>query len=221
MTGLRVVLVEDHPVYRQGLALLLAEDDITVVAEAGTAAEGLAAVAEHLPDVVVMDVHLPDRSGVQVTRHLSTHHAGVGVLVLTMDSSDDTALAALRAGARGYLLKEAAAETIGRAVAAVARGELLVAAPVAARMAGLLTRSSPGPAGTVLPAGLTVRELEVLDLVSRGLGNCEIARRLFLAEKTVRNNVTALLSKTGVGSRAALVALAHEHRLAGAEPDDG
>jgi DNA-binding NarL/FixJ family response regulator len=204
---LRVVLVDDHPVFRHGLAALLAEDDVAVVASVGTAAEGLAAAAELHPDVVVMDLHLPDLSGVEATRRLTSLQAGIGVLVLTMDSSDAATVAALRAGARGYLLKGSAADDVGRAVAAVARGELLVDAPIAARIAGLLgtgTRSRPQL------EGLTARELEVLALVGRGLGNAEIGRRLFLAEKTVRNNVTGLLAKTGCTSRAALVALARD-----------
>lgn len=207
--SIRVVIVDDHPVYRQGLALLLAEDGVDVVAQAATAADGLTACSEHLPDVVVLDLHLPDASGVQVARQLTAELPGIGILVLTMDSGGTATAAALRAGARGYLLKEAAAQDIGRAVAAVHRGELLVDAAVAQRVAGLLGTGGDTPGGSSL-SGLSAREREVLGLVSQGLSNVEIGRRLFLAEKTVRNNVTALLAKTGVSSRPALIALARD-----------
>lgn len=204
---IRVVLVDDHPVYRQGLAMLLDEDDIEVVAQAGAGEDGVRAVAEHHPDVVVMDLHLPDISGVQATRRIVAEHPGVHVLVLTMDSGNAATASALRAGARGYLLKEAAALTISRAVTTVARGELLVDASVAARLPGLLGADrAPDP----VLAGLSPREVEILRLVARGLSNVEVGRALFLAEKTVRNNVTTLLAKTGAVSRPALIALARD-----------
>lgn len=205
---MRVVLVDDHPVYRHGLAMLLAEEGIEVAAAVGTAEEGLAAAVEHRPDVVVLDLHLPDGTGVQVMRRLATELPGAAVLVLTMDSSDQATLEALRAGARGYLLKEAAGADIGRAVAAVARGEMLVDARVAPRVAGLLTR--PQPAGGRWP-DLSARERQVLDLVAQGRSNAEIARALFLSQKTVRNHVSALLAKTASDTRPALIARARDH----------
>ena len=118
-TGPTVIVVDDHPVFRRGLASLLAEDGIDVLAQAGTVAEGMAAVAEHRPDVAILDLHLPDGSGVAAIRQIVSGHPEVRVLVLTMDSADATTLAALRAGARGYLLKETAAESIGRTVQAL------------------------------------------------------------------------------------------------------
>jgi DNA-binding NarL/FixJ family response regulator len=205
--SIRVVLVDDHPVYRQGLAMLLAEDEIEVVGEGGTATEGLAAVAEHQPDVVVMDLHLPDLSGVEATRRILAAYPTMGVLVLTMDSGNAATANALRAGARGYLLKEAAALDVSRAVAAVARGELLVDAALAARLPSLL---GAGSAPVPQLDGLSPREWEILRLVARGRSNAEVGRALFLAEKTVRNNVTTLLAKTGAPSRAALIALARD-----------
>jgi DNA-binding NarL/FixJ family response regulator len=205
--SIRVVLVDDHPVYRQGLAMLLAEDEIEVVGEGGTATEGLAAVAEHQPDVVVMDLHLPDLSGVEATRRILAAYPTMGVLVLTMDSGIAATANALRAGARGYLLKEAAALDVSRAVAAVARGELLVDAALAARLPSLL---GAGSAPVPQLDGLSPREWEILRLVARGRSNAEVGRALFLAEKTVRNNVTTLLAKTGAPSRAALIALARD-----------
>jgi DNA-binding NarL/FixJ family response regulator len=212
-----VVLVDDHPVFRHGLAALLAEDGIDVVAQAGTAADAISAVATHRPDVVVMDLHLPDLSGVQATRKILAAQPDVRILVLTMDSADAAALAALRAGARGYLLKEAAAESIGGAIAALVRGELVLDAHVADRLPSLLARreATNRPADGAAPNsldidGLSSRELEILTLVAQGLGNAEIGGRLYLAEKTVRNNVTSILAKTESATRAALIARARD-----------
>lgn len=209
---LTVVLTDDHPVYRHGLAMLLAEIGVEVLAQAASARECLAAVEAGPPDVVVLDLHLPDRSGIEVARELARSHPSVGVLVLTMDASDASALAALRAGVRGYLLKESAADSIGRAVTAVADGELHLDARLAGRVAGLLAATG-GAAAPAALAGLSARELEVLTWVARGQGNVEIGRHLFLAEKTVRNHVTALLAKTGATCRASLVALARDAGL--------
>lgn len=202
----RVVLVDDHPVFRRGLAALLAEDGVVIVAEVGTASAALASVAEHEPDVLVLDLHLPDGSGIDVARDVAATAPETRVLVLTMDSADVTAIAALRAGARGFLLKEAAAESIGAAVAALVRGEVVLDAKLADRLPALLARSAPDPSDLV---PLSARELDVLRLVARGLGNAEIGRKLFLAEKTIRNNITAVLAKTATGTRPALIAYAH------------
>jgi DNA-binding NarL/FixJ family response regulator len=211
-----VIIVDDHPVFRRGLASLLAEEDIDVLAQAGTVAGALAAVAEHQPDVAIVDLHLPDGSGVAATRQIIARHPGVRVLVLTMDSADASTLAALRAGARGYLLKETAAESIGQTVQALARGELVLDSQLASRLAGLLSQPAAAPelaAAAPELAGLTPRELEIMALVARGLSNAEIGRKLFLAEKTVRNNVTALLAKTSLPSRPALIAFARDRGI--------
>ena len=208
-----VVIIDDHPVFRRGLADLLADDGFDVVGQASTVAEGIAAVQQAQPDVVVMDLHLPDGSGVAATRRIVDAGTQTRVLVLTMDGSDAAVLAALRAGARGYLLKETAAESIGRTVAAMARGELVVDGRLADRVARLLTRPAGGdPREDDAPPGhdLTDRERQVLGLVAQGRSNVEIARQLFLAEKTIRNNVTALLAKTGQPSRPALIAWARD-----------
>ncbi len=207
---LRVVVVDDHPVFRRGLGALLAEEGVDVLAEAGTATDGIAAVAALHPDVVVLDLHLPDSSGVAATRVLVRDHPATRVLVLTMDGGDTAALAALRVGARGYLLKEAAAESIGRAIATVASGQLVLDAALAGRLGAVLGASAAVSHGQGGLDDLSKRELEVLLLVAEGLGNAEIGRRLFLAEKTVRNNVTALLAKTAAGSRPALIAWARD-----------
>jgi DNA-binding NarL/FixJ family response regulator len=206
-----VIVVDDHPVFRHGLVALLAEDGIDVLAQAGTVADALAAVVAHQPDVVIMDLHLPDGSGVEATRHITAAHPSIRLLVLTMDGTDGATLAALRAGARGYLLKETAADSIANTVFALVRGEMVLDSHLAARLPAILNRPSPLPGVD----GLTLRELEILALVGQGLGNAEIGRKLFLAEKTIRNNISGLLAKTGLSSRPALIAFAHDHRTNG------
>ncbi|WP_375400488.1 response regulator [uncultured Amnibacterium sp.] len=201
-----VVLIDDHPVFRHGLAALLTEDGARVVGSAGSATEGLALVQRHRPDVVVMDLHLPDRSGVEATRQVLVAAPESRVLVLTMDSADATVVAALRAGARGYLLKEAAAETIGAAIRTVLHGDLVLGARFAARLPALLTPPTGVSDGSI--RGLSPREVQIVELIAAGCSNAEIGRRLFLAEKTVRNNVTAILAKTGATDRAGLRRLA-------------
>lgn len=200
-----VIVVDDHPVFRHGLVALLAEDGIDVLAQAGTMAEALAAVEAHRPDVVIMDLHLPDGSGVEATRQIIAAYPTTRLLVLTMDGTDAATLAALRAGARGYLLKETAAESIASTVFALVRGEVVLDGHLAGRLPGILSRS------TQSADGFTPREVEILALVGQGLSNAEIGRKLFLAEKTIRNNVTGLLAKTGRTTRPALIAFAHDY----------
>ena len=205
MTGPTVVLVDDHPVFRHGLDALLREDGAVVLGTAGTAAEGLALVQRHRPEVAVLDLHLPDSSGIELTRQVLAVAPQTRVLVLTMDSADATVVAALRAGARGYLRKEAAAESIGAAIRTVLHGDLVLDAALANRLPSLLAarrESTGGPLGMLTP-----REFEIATLIAEGRSNAEVGRRLFLAEKTVRNTVTAILAKTGAADRASLRAL--------------
>lgn len=202
-----VVLVDDHPVFRHGLAALLAEEGIDVIGCAATSADGLALIERLEPQVVLLDLHLPDRSGVETCRRILSVLPQTRVLVLTMDSADATLIAALRAGARGYLLKEAAADDIGPAIRTVLHGDLVVDARLASRLPSLL---APEPASSGTLALLTPRERSIVSLVVEGCSNAEIGRRLFLAEKTVRNNLTTILAKTGAADRRVLRALAAE-----------
>ena len=206
---MRVLICDDHPVFRDGLRLLLGELGAEVVGESATGEEAVDAAIELLPDVVVMDLHLPGLSGIEATRAIRTAQPGIGVLVLTMLDDDTTLLAALRAGANGYLLKGAGHADVGRALAAVANGDMMVAAEVAQRLrAGL----DGAHAATPFPQ-LSRREQEVLDLVARGRSNEQIARALFLSVKTVRNNVSAILTMLGVDNSASAVALARDGGL--------
>lgn len=206
-TVLRVLVVDDHPVFLIGMAALLRSlPGIEVVAEAASADAALAAVAEHRPDVVMMDLDLGCDSGVEATREIVRLAPGTGVLVVTMLGDDDSLFAAIRAGARGYLLKGASPEAVERAVRAVGNGEVLLGAEVAQRaatyIAGTRTRG-----GMVFPE-LTDREREVLDLVARGHDNSTIARRLVLSGKTVRNYVYGIGTKLGAADRSQLIVLA-------------
>ena len=207
--SIRVLIVDDHPVFRLGLAALVdGIDGIDVVGEAEHAAGAIAAVDATKPDVVIMDVQLPDSSGIEATAALLSRDPSLGVLILTMFGDDDSVHAAIRAGARGYLVKGAAPDTIERAIRAVANGEMILGA-TAAHVGQQLKR---GATARVLPT-LSEREEEVLDLVARGLDNGAIAKRLVLSEKTVRNHVSNVLGKLAVSSRAEAVARARDAGL--------
>ena len=211
---LRVLVVDDHPVFRMGMGALLASlDGIEVAAEAASAAEAVAAAEAHQLDVVIMDLHLGGTSGVEATREIVRRYPDVGVLVVTMLDDDDSVFASIRAGARGYLLKGAAPAEVERAVRAVANGEVLLGATVAARAVSYLAGArSAGP--QPFP-DLTDREREVLDLVAHGFDNTTIARRLALSPKTVRNHLSNILTKLQVADRAQAIVRAREAGLGG------
>jgi len=211
---LRVLVVDDHPVFRMGLAALLASlEGIEVVAEASDAPSAVAVADEHAPDVVIMDLHLGDSSGVEATREIVRRHPGMGVLVVTMMDDDDSVFASMRAGARGYLLKGAAPAEVERAVRAVANGEVLLGPSVATRAVSFLAGART--AGPQPFPDLTEREREVLDLVAHGFDNATIARRLALSPKTVRNHLSNILTKLQVADRAQAIVRAREAGLGG------
>ena len=209
----RVVLADDHPMYRFGLrAVLEASPEVQVAGEAGNGDELLALVERHAPDVVLTDLSMPKVSGAAAIDELSRRHPDIGVLVLSMHEDDASLFGALRAGARGYLLKGADREEIVRAVLTVAVGDAVYGGAVARRMAEALTgTNSRAPA---FPE-LTNREREVLDLLAAGLRTSQVARRMTLSEKTVRNHVSAVLNKLQVPDRAAAVARARDAGLGG------
>jgi DNA-binding NarL/FixJ family response regulator len=207
----RVVLADDHPMYRFGLrAVLDASSEVEVVGEAADGAELLALVGRCAPDVVLTDLSMPELSGTAAIDELTRRRPGLGVLVLTMHEDDGSLFGALRAGARGYLLKGADREEIVRAVLAVAGGDAVYGGAVARRVVDALTGA--GSRAPVLPE-LTGREREVLELLAAGLPTGQIARRLALSDKTVRNHVSAVLTKLQVPDRAAAVARAREAGL--------
>jgi DNA-binding NarL/FixJ family response regulator len=207
---LRVVVADDHPIYRDGLARLLEDRGMEVV-ETASGEAAIEAVARLAPDVAVLDLAMPGIGGLEATRCITTEHPETAVLVLTMSDDDASLFAALRAGARGYLLKEASGSAIAAAVASVAGGEAVLGAGVSERVL-TLAGGADRPADNAFP-NLTDREREVLDLVARGWANERIARHLHLSGKTVRNYASTVFSKIGVASRAEAVAIARDAGL--------
>ncbi|WP_159796464.1 response regulator transcription factor [Puerhibacterium puerhi] len=216
--AVRVAVVDDHPVFRLGMVALLGSLAGTeVVGQAASAAEARAllgldgAGAGVAADVVLMDLDLGDGSGVDVTRELVRSRPGARVLVVTMHESDDAVVAAVRAGARGYLVKSAGPAEVERAVHAVAGGAMILAPTVAERAMAYVVG---GRAGSRVPfPQLSDREREVLDLIARGLDNTAISRRLVLSPKTVRNHVSNVLTKLAVPDRSAAIVRAREEGL--------
>ena len=208
---LRVYVVDDHPVVRRGLCTLLDSLlDVELVGEASTGEEAIAGVPATEPDVVVMDLNLPGINGIEATRKLVNDAPHLGVLVLTMFEDDESVFAAMRAGARGYILKGADQEDLARAVLAVGRGEAIFGPSIAQRV----TRFFANRTSTVLPfPDLTDREREVLELLARGHSNVEVTRHLGLSAKTVRNHVTNIFTKLQVADRTNAVLRAREAGL--------
>jgi len=194
----RVLIVDDHPVFRDGLTGLLATLDAVQIAGAvGTAEQALDAVRQSPPDVVLMDLNLPGASGVEATRQVLDLAPTTAVLVITMVDDDDSVLAALRAGARGYVLKGASAEEISAAIRTVAAGGAVFGAAIASHLA-----AQPAPSAAVpLGPNLTHRESEVLALLADGVSNKQIARTLDLSLKTVQNHVSHILDKLQAADR--------------------
>jgi DNA-binding NarL/FixJ family response regulator len=207
---IRVVVVDDHPVFRNGLANAIADADRTELV--GTAADGEQAielVRTVQPDVVLMDVRMPGVNRIEATARIAEESPHTKVLILSMFGDDDFVFAALRAGARGYILKEAGEREILHAIEAVAAGEAIFGAGVADR----LRRFFSAPAPHEPFPELTHREREILDLIARGASNHEIATRFTLSEKTVRNYVSTILTKLQVAHRAQAIVRAREAGL--------
>jgi DNA-binding NarL/FixJ family response regulator len=209
---IRVLIADDHPVFRDGLATLLApHPDIEVVGRAADGAEAVALAGELRPDVIVMDIQMPEVNGIEATRRVLAADPSVGVLVFTMGEDDSTLLSAMRAGARGYLVKGASQEEVTRAITSVHAGGVVFGSSLASRIGELLS-PAPGRGASEFPM-LTEREREVLDLIAAGRSNAQIAATLFLAPKTVRNNVSAILSKLQATDRAEVIIRARDAGL--------
>jgi DNA-binding NarL/FixJ family response regulator len=199
---LRVLLADDHPVFRKGLsALLTSLPHTTVVGEAASGEQAVALAAQSAPDVVVMDLNMPDMNGVEATRHILAGRPSTSVLVLTMSEDDESVFAAMRAGARGYLLKGADTDEVVAGITAVARGEAIFGRTVAQRILRFLTQPLTAFDTHLFPE-LSTREREVLDLIAAGVNNADIAKRLYLSPKTVRNHVSSVFTKLQVADRA-------------------
>ncbi len=214
---LRVVVADDQNVVREGLAMLIGLlDGIEVVATAADGADAVEQALLHRPDVVVMDLRMPNLDGAQATARIRSELPQTHVLVLTTYADDDALFPALRAGALGYLTKNASAEEIERALLAVARGETHLAPEVQQRLvAASLDASEAVRVSRVnLPDGLSAREAEVLTLIAAGLSNSEIARELVLSNATIKSHVNHIFAKIGARDRAQAVHYAYDHGLA-------
>jgi DNA-binding NarL/FixJ family response regulator len=207
---IRILIADDHTLFRDGLRALFASLPHTeVVGEAATGQEAIAQAEALHPDVVLMDIQMPGVNGIEATRRIVYTSPHIGVIVVTMFEDNDSVFAAMRAGARGYVLKGADQEAMLRTLEAVARGEALFGPAIAARLMTFFTGLTAATAPDLFPE-LTQREREVLALIARGHNNAEIARRLTLSLKTVRNHVSNIFSKLQVADRAEAIIRARD-----------
>lgn len=227
MSAVRVLLADDQRLVRQSLATLLELlEGIELVGTASDGEEACALVAEHEPEVVLMDLRMPRVDGIEATRRLRMTNPATRVIALTTYADDDSVLGALRAGARGYITKDASAEDIRSAIATVAAGEAALDPSVQHHVVSALSSERPAPERDAdhhggraaddgeLPDGLTPREAEVLALIADGLTNAEIAERLIVSPMTVKSHINHLFTKAGLRDRAQAVRYAYAHRLA-------
>ena len=209
---IRVLVADDHAGFRHGLVALLASDPgVEVVGEAEDGREAVAMAVGLSPDVVLMDLQMPGLNGIEATRAVLAQTPRVGVLVLTMFEDDDSVVSAMRAGARGYVLKSAAPSEVMGILRSVAGGEARFGPQIASRLTGFLREPEADPA-QAFPE-LTAREREILDLIARGHDNAGISGRLFLSPNTVRNHISRVFAKLGVSSRAQAIVRAREAGL--------
>jgi len=212
---IRVLIVDDHPVYRDGLrGLVERAPDLELVGEAENGAAAVVLAAERHPAIVLMDLRMPEMSGIEATRRIVGADPTVGVLVLTMSEDDDSLFAAMRAGARGYIPKDADAEELLGAIRAAALGEAIFGASIATR---LMSFFSGGARSAAAFPELTERELEILEQIAAGRSNAEIGQRLAIAPKTVRNHVANVLNKLEVADRSQAIVRAREAGLGGGD----
>ncbi|MDN4475103.1 response regulator transcription factor [Demequina sp. SYSU T00192] len=213
---IRVALVDDQAMVRVGLRMILeSEDDVEVVAEATSGVDAARIVADHAPDVVLMDVRMPGMDGLSATREVLAAHPGTRIVILTTFDDDEYVYEALRAGASGFLLKSVEGDALVAAVRVVAGGEALLAPEVTRRVIEQFARTSPGTVEEAEPSAeavgdLSEREVEVLRLMARGLSNQEIAAELFVSATTVKTHVSHILTKLGVRDRVQAVVEAYD-----------
>ena len=206
-------MTDDHSLFHYGLKAMLANaEGFEVVGEANTGEEAVEKVAELEPDIVLMDIQMPGINGIEATRRILETNPRVGVVVVTMFEDDDSVFAAMRAGARGYVLKGADVEEVLKVLGAVTEGEAHFGPEIARRLMGFFSTPKPAAPSEVFPE-LTTREAEVLDLIAQGRSNAEIARRLYLSQKTVRNHVSNIFLKLQVADRAQTIVRAREAGL--------
>jgi DNA-binding NarL/FixJ family response regulator len=201
MEQIHVLIADDHTLFRAGLhALLNLFPDIQVVGEASAGEEAISKAETLQPDIILMDIQMPGVNGIEATRRIVRTSPNIGIIVVTMFEDDDSVFSAMRAGARGYILKEAGEEEVLRAIHSVARGEAVFGPAIARRLVNFF--SSPRMESNFAFPELTEREREILDLIARGESNAEIAQRLVLSPHTVRNHISNIFSKLQVADRA-------------------
>ena len=214
---LRIVIADDQASVREGLVLLLGgHDDIEVVGAAADGEQAVRLVAEHQPDAILLDLHMPVLDGIGATRRLTAEHPEVAVVVLTTYADDGSVLDALHAGARSYLTKDADHADIARALQAAATGLTVFDPRVHATLLAATAAPKPAPAAAAAgppPDGLTQREAEILGLIARGMTNPEIAAQLFLSNHTIKTHISRIFAKTGSRDRAAAIGYAHRHNM--------
>lgn len=210
----RLLIADDHPAFRRGLELMLADiDDVEIVGQVGTGVQAVQLAEQVAPDVILMDLRMPDLDGIEATRRLSRGTPTPAIVVLTMFEDDDSVFAAMRAGARGYLLKGADQDEIVRAIRAAAAGEAIFGPEIAQRVIAHFA-SGAGSTTAAFPE-LTEREREVLEMIAAGKGNATIAHELMISLKTVRNHVSNIFAKLQVSDRSAAIVKARRSGLGG------
>jgi DNA-binding NarL/FixJ family response regulator len=210
---IRVVIADDHPLFRDGLrAMFESEPDIELVGEAANGKEAVSLAGQLQPDVALMDIQMPDLDGIEATRRVIAESPNTRVLVVTMFEDDDSVFAAMRAGARGYVVKGMRSADAIRAVRAVAAGEAIFSPAIASRLLSMLPEASPAARPAVFPE-LTERERQTLELIAQGHKNAVIAERLHLSPKTVRNYVTNIFDKLQLADRSQAIVKAREAGL--------
>src|SRR5215207_9081892 len=211
----RVLVADDHNLFRYGIKAMLANaEGFEVVGEAASGEEVVEKVAQTRPDIILMDIQMPGINGIEATRRVLEKYPSIGVVVVTMFEDDDSVFSAMRAGARGYVVKGADAEEVLKVVGAVAEGEAHFGPEIARRLMGFFSAPKPAAPSEAFPE-LTAREAEVLDLIAQGLNNQNIARHLYLSPKTVRNHVSNIFLKLQVADRAQAIVRAREAGLGG------
>ena len=214
MGPIRLLIADDHRVYREGIRVLLHDvEEIEVIGEAADGDQTVLQAERLQPDVILMDLKMPGTNGIEATRRIAARSPQIGILVLTMYDDDESVFSAMRAGARGYLLKDADQVDLLRAVHAVSRGEAIFSPTVARRLMGYFAALQTAGKGAQAFPELTSRELEVLRLIAEGQSNAAIAARLSLSVKTVQNHISSIFSKLQVADRAQAIVRAREAGL--------
>lgn len=216
---IRILVADDHALFRDGLrALFSATPGIEMVAEAATGEETIALIEETQPDIVLMDINMPGIGGIEATRQILRASPTIGVIMVTMLEDDASLFSAMRAGARGYVLKGAHHQELLQTIRAVAGGQALFGAPIATRIMGFFQDLAADPDSSLPREAfpeLTPRELEVLGLIAQGANNSQIAEKLVITDKTVRNHITSVFSKLQVADRAQAIVKARDAGLGG------